>query len=292
MKSHPVTPMNESDLRVHLARQTDRKIGHIDVLALRDPGLDARFDRALGERPAAILFDGLDAPAMLQVGRLVWTRRGAPQSFAIGSSGLTYALIDYWRSQGWIPAAPPTHRPGASDRLLAISGSLSPVTERQIGWALANGFSGVPLELAELIGPSSAKRRATVERATALLGEGRSVVLYTERRSEVPLSAESRKELGTRLGLLLKELIERSGVRRALVAGGDTSSHAGAQLGLYAVTFLAPMSPGAPLCRGHAADPAMNGLEIVFKGGQNGPDDFFGMVLSGNATPPGARDRP
>jgi uncharacterized protein YgbK (DUF1537 family) len=290
MKSHPVTPMNESDLRIHLARQTERKICHIDVLALGDRDLDAHFDAVLAERPAAILFDGLDAPSMRQVGRLVWTKRGAPQSFAIGSSGLTYALIDYWRSQGWIPAAPEAHRPGPADRLLAISGSLSPVTERQIGWALANGFSGVPLDLADLIGPSSDKHSATVERATTMLQEGRSVVLYTARRSETPLTAASRNELGTRLGVLLKELIERSGVRRALVAGGDTSSHAGAQLGVYAVTFVAPMSPGAPLCRAHAADPAMDGIEIMFKGGQNGPDDFFGMVLSGSASSLGSRD--
>jgi uncharacterized protein YgbK (DUF1537 family) len=283
MQSHPVTPMNESDLRIHLARQTERKICHIDVLALEDAGLDDHFDAVLGQKPAAILFDGLDELSMRQVGRLVWAKRGAQQSFAIGSSGLTYALIDYWRSRGWVPPAPQAHRVGPADRLLAIAGSLSPVTQRQIAWAIANGFSGVVLDPLDLIDPSFDKRRSTVERANALLQEGRSVVLYTARRPEVSLSAASRNELARRLGVLLKELLQRSGVKRALVAGGDTSSHAGAQLGLYALTFVAPMSPGAPLCRAHAADPAMDGLEIVFKGGQNGPDDFFGLVLSGHA---------
>ncbi len=35
-------------------------------------------------------------------------------------------------------------------------------------------------------------------------------------------------ELGRRLGLLLRDLLVRSGVRRAVIAGGDTSSHAAA----------------------------------------------------------------
>ena len=80
---------------------------------------------------------------------------------------------------------------------------------------------------------------------------------------------------------MLRDLLLRSGVRRALVAGGDTSSHAVRQLGIHALTFRALMTPGAPLCSAHSDDPAIDGLELVLKGGQVGPEDFFAMVQRG-----------
>jgi 3-oxoisoapionate kinase len=90
-----------------------------------------------------------------------------------------------------------------------------------------------------------------------------------------------RDELGVQMGKLLHELLARSGVKRAVIAGGDTASHAGRQLGVYALTMLAPMAPGAPLCRAHTSNARLRGLELVFKGGQVGPNDFFGAVRAG-----------
>ena len=55
--------------------------------------------------------------------------------------------------------------------------------------------------------------------------------------------------LGKQMGKLLRELLTASRVKRAIIAGGDTASHAGRELGAYALTMLAPMAPGAPLCR-------------------------------------------
>ena len=70
---------------------------------------------------------------------------------------------------------------------------------------------------------------------------------------------------------------------RALVAGGDTSSHAARQLGLSALTLATPIAPGSPLCRGHAPGGALDGLEIALKGGQVGGATYFRQVLDGTA---------
>jgi len=83
------------------------------------------------------------------------------------------------------------------------------------------------------------------------------------------------------LGDRLHSLLLRSGVRRVLIAGGDTSTHAVKQLGLKALTFAAPLTPGAPLCKGHAHGSPLDGLELVLKGGQIGPEDFFAQVRDG-----------
>ena len=87
--------------------------------------------------------------------------------------------------------------------------------------------------------------------------------------------------VGRNAGLALREVLSRSGVRRAVVAGGDTSGHAGQQLGLYALTIRMPIAPGAPLCRAWSDDPERDGMEIVFKGGQCGKEDFFENVRQG-----------
>jgi uncharacterized protein YgbK (DUF1537 family) len=76
-------------------------------------------------------------------------------------------------------------------------------------------------------------------------------------------------------------LVIESGVRRILIAGGDTSTHAVKQLGLDALTFAAPLVPGVPLCRCHAAGSSLAGLELALKGGQMWPEDFFAQVRDG-----------
>jgi uncharacterized protein YgbK (DUF1537 family) len=91
------------------------------------------------------------------------------------------------------------------------------------------------------------------------------------------------KELGLALGRLLLGLVRQTGVRRVVLCGGDTSSHAVQQLNLTALSFAGILSPGAPLCRAHAEEATgLDGLELVLKGGQIGPEDFFGIARQGN----------
>jgi len=109
------------------------------------------------------------------------------------------------------------------------------------------------------------------------------VLLYSALGPDGVNDGIDREQLATNMGALLKDVLRRSGVKRGVVAGGDTASHAGRQLGVHALTFAAPIAPGAPLCRAHTDDPALQGLELVFKGGQVGRDDFFETVLGGHS---------
>jgi uncharacterized protein YgbK (DUF1537 family) len=106
------------------------------------------------------------------------------------------------------------------------------------------------------------------------------VVLYTALGPQ-PGDGEHGEAFRTALGGRLRELLLLSGVRRVIAAGGDTSTDAVKQLGLDALTFVAPLSPGAPLCRGHAPSSPLDGLELVLKGGQIGPEEFFAQVRNG-----------
>ena len=125
---------------------------------------------------------------------------------------------------------------------------------------------------------TAASRRAAVEAAVTSLTAGRDTVLYTS--LGLPRKATQGDQLGSTLGFLLREIVTRTTVRRVLLCGGDTSSHAVQQLGLYALTWIATLEPGAPLCHAYADDahPKLRDLELVLKGGQIGADNFFDTV--------------
>jgi len=277
MRHHPVTPMEESDLRLHLAHQTDRPIALLDILALQSADPEGALSRVLEGSPQAVLFDGLDESSLEVAGRLLWNRRPSPRTFAIGSSGLTHALIRYWRRAGMIPAEHTLEPARAVDRLIVVSGSCSPVTEAQIRWAIAHGFEGLRVY------PAGEERGSIVEKAATVLSAGRSVILYTALGPRDCGGTLRGEQLGCYLGEMLRDLLERTGVRRVLVAGGDTSTHAVRQLGVEALTFAALTTPGAPLCRCHAKKTPVDKLELVLKGGQVGPEDYFERVRKGNS---------
>jgi uncharacterized protein YgbK (DUF1537 family) len=76
-------------------------------------------------------------------------------------------------------------------------------------------------------------------------------------------------------------VMRKAKLTRGVIAGGDTSGHAAMTLGIYALTALAPIAPGSPLCRAHSDDPAHAGLEMALKGGQMGAPDYFRAAKQG-----------
>ncbi|QHN02965.1 four-carbon acid sugar kinase family protein [Granulicella sp. WH15] len=277
MSRHPVTPMQEPDLRLHLARQTATPIGLIDTPMLQAGAAPEELARLLAEGKQAVLFDTIDYATQATVGKLLWGEAQRQPIFSTASSGLTAALIFAWQEARMIPQAAPAVAVEPCSPLLVVSGSCSAATERQLRYALSHGYHGIPLDPSALLDPvtSLATREAVIEEAEETLAAGRDTIFYTA--LGLPSEPAHGDQLGQALGDLLCELLERTAVRRVLLCGGDTSSHAVQRLGLYALTWAADLQPGAPLCRAHADSP-LDGLELVLKGGQVGTDDFFDVV--------------
>ena len=95
------------------------------------------------------------------------------------------------------------------------------------------------------------------------------------------LKLKSGEIFGRVLGDIVQAIFAGTGLRRACVAGGDTSTYAARQLCIEALEMVGPMAPGSPLCRVSAENGVLDGAEIAFKGGQVGRDDFFASVLKG-----------
>ena len=299
MSCHPATPMNESDLRLHLALQTTKRIDLVDLLTI-ERGREhaaARFDELVRTGTEVILLDVLNETHLKTVGDLVWSQAGERVRFSAASSGLEYALVAHWRAAGMLPPPPPRIDLGPADRIAVVSGSAAPATASQIDWAEAHGFAVAPLDAPALVDPATAcaAREAAVADAVRHLDAGRSVVLYSVRGPGDPALQATRERLrslgvdprsvgerlATQQGKIMRALIERAGLRRVCVAGGDTCGHALSQLGIYALEVLCPVAPGSPICRSHAHEPDFDGLEISLKAGQVGLPSYFGFVREG-----------
>ena len=83
------------------------------------------------------------------------------------------------------------------------------------------------------------------------------------------------------LGTIAKKICEQLSLKRLVVAGGDTSSYAACALGIEALEMIAPFLPGAPLCKAHAPGSPVDGMEVNFKGGQVGAEDYFVVMRDG-----------
>jgi uncharacterized protein YgbK (DUF1537 family) len=306
MRRHPTTPMNEADLRLHLAHQTRKPIGLLDVVQLESAeSARARFAQLQADGAEIILCDVCRDAHLPVLGELIWGQaRPRRPLFVVGSSCVEYALAAHWRQAGLLRARPSSAKLQPSRALAVVSGSCSPVTERQMACALAAGFAEVALDTVALVHPQT--RAATQDQALAAarphFANGRSVIFHTARGPDDPrllrtarvlrrLGLRSASTLGSALGELLAAALKQTGWARGVVTGGDTSSFAARALGIEALEFAAPIAPGAPLCRIHAPGCVADGKEIVFKGGQNGRDDFLLTVLRGGPSPLSVRRR-
>ena len=292
ISQHPVTPMTEADLRKHLAKQTKKKIALFDILqlALPEKKFRAALKKMLAEKPDVVLFDALTAEHLVRIGGLMdgFASTNRPL-FSMGSSGIEMALAAQFNSRSSRHEPAHSNRGGSTaTKILVGSGSCSPVTSGQIAWALKNNYAEVALDAGALSGAKNSaneiKRAADV--AAAWLNAGRSVIVHTtksgsDKRIAAKLKGDTAKILGTALGKTLRGALAQSQVRRMCLAGGDTSSFAARALGIEAIEMIAPLTPGAPLCRAFAPGSAADKIEIVFKGGQVGAENYFETVKNG-----------
>lgn len=298
MSRHPVTPMDESDLIAHLARQTALRGSAFHFVAQGRPDAPEQFAQAIVSSDM-LLLDVLDDASQEWVGARLWQlaqQQDAPL-FCVGSSGVEYALAAHWRRAGRPGIGTPKWAPVQAERIAVVSGSCSPVTARQIDRAEAEGFVCLRADATKLVIPEFATQEIARLRGMALsaLGGGRSVLICTARgpqdaaiaqldafiRDHALDPAQALSRIGEGLGVLLRDLIAMAGLRRVAVAGGDTSGHAVQVLGLSALRLRALLTPGAPLCEGVQDLDRAAVIEIALKGGQMGSDRYFASVAAG-----------
>ena len=307
MRQHPVTPMDEADLRRHLALQGLQRTASVDYPAYEDrPSvLDRRLDGLLARSPDAVLFDVSRDADLSMIGRLIWQRARRQSLLAVGASSVLQALASYWNSgdvdefvhdsgnRTAVACADGPLEP-AGGPVLVLAGSLSPLTAQQVRYAAS--YTHVALDPHQLLqedphcndGANYGAKRAAV--VTGLLREGKSVLVNTSGTAptvaRTPIDSGAKAPLAGRLamacGVWLNQVLQSCPVTRLAIAGGDTSSHAVQALGAWGLSYRQALGPGVALCRLHSDMAHLDGMELALKGGQMGRKDFFEQLRLGS----------
>lgn len=280
MAQHPVTPMHEADLRLHLAGQglaDVRSVAYTDI-DQGDVALDTQLAGLLQQRPGAVLFDIAHAGHLAPVGRLIWQQAQSQRLLAAGPSSVVQALAAHWQT-----GAAPTNAPvaPASGPVLVLAGSLSPMTARQV--RAASSYEPVALDAARLVRDTGYGEEMAAQ-ISARLRAGHHVLACTASGGAptAGLGADARA-LALACGRLLAMTLRETPLKRLGIAGGDTSSHAVQALNAWGLSYQAQLAPGVALCRLHSDDGALDGLEIMLKGGQMGEENLFEELIAGTA---------
>jgi 3-dehydrotetronate 4-kinase len=276
MKDHPLTPMTDANLVRVLQRQTTRKVGLVrhDTVAAGSQALRARFDALRREGAGMAIVDAVSDADLHAIGAAC-----ADLTLVTGGSGVAIGLPDNFRNRGLLGAPErAAELPNVPGRAAVISGSCSVATNGQVTEWLESrpGYRIDPLQLAAGQ-PVVAQAR---EWAAKKLESG-PVLVYATATPEDVKAAQA--QLGVeRAGQLVESCMAEvardlvaHGVRRLVVAGGETSGAVVQSLGITRLRIGPQIDPGVPWTMS-LGEP---NILLALKSGNFGAPDFFAKAL-------------
>jgi len=305
MLSHPVTPMHEADLTIHLSKQTNLPIGLVNILDIKQgpARIEKRIEEVVAENKPIIFFDCLHKEDHANICEAVFHKQ-PETAFFIGSHEAASGLSAVLKASNLVKRK--THlgvKPEAGHRtqVLVLSGSCATITGRQIAWSLKNGFTGTAVHTEDILVKEKrvGERERIIPAVLKELAKGKSVIIHTaigpedkrisavtEKASSLGISkGDMTGSIGDFLGEIAAGLIKKSGIRRIIIAGGDTSGKIQKHLNVEALQIAVSFIDPAPLCYVYSRTKEFNGLEILFKGGQVGSLDYFEQISKAEIQP-------
>ncbi|MES2992621.1 MAG: 3-oxo-tetronate kinase [Pseudomonadota bacterium] len=279
MRRHPLTPMTDSNLVRVLQAQSRRQVGLIryDTIAL---GATAVRERIAGLQRDGFALAVADATTNDDLRTLATACAGLPLLTA--GSGLALGLPALYAERGWlVPNAQAAALDPAPGRAAVLAGSCSTATNAQVQrWRAA----GRP---AFAVDPRALARGEPVADAALAFArsQGDEPVLVYATASAADLQAVQ-SELGAmQAGALVETCLARvarglvnGGVRRLVVAGGETSGAVVQALGVTQLRIGAAICPGVPWTQAEGAG-TESPLHLALKSGNFGSPDFFDEAL-------------
>ncbi len=269
LKDHPLTPMRDPDLVRVLQRQTALTVGKVEIGTIRQgvAAVRAAFDAARAAGVRILVTDTLEDDDLMVLGRAV-----ADLPLVTGGSGIGLGLAANFAQGG---GAAPARMAAPAGRAAILAGSCSAATRGQIAALQAAGWPSRAIDVeAALAG------RETAEDLVAWMAgqpEGAIPLLYSSAAPDQLAALQARhgrEASGTFVEGLLAEVargIVAAGVRRLIVAGGETSGAVVSALGVSALEIGPEIAPGVPWTRSLGGPD----LALALKSGNFGGEDFF-----------------
>lgn len=274
MRHHPLTPMTDANLVRVLGRQTRRKVGLVPHEVVREgpQAIRAGFDRLRGEGVSYAVTDVVADEDLASIARAC-----ADLGLVTAGSGLAAYLPQNF--PGRALAANPASLPVLGGPAAVLAGSCSAMTLRQVTHMQAVHPS-IALDAGADDDPAALAARAFAA-ALPHLEAARPVLVYSSAPAEAVAELQRRhgkEAIAQRIEAAFAALARRlvaHGVRRLVVAGGETSGAVVSALGIRALAIGPQIDPGVPATLA-LGEPR---LGLVLKSGNFGSADFFTKAL-------------
>lgn len=273
METHPLTPMKDANLVRVLSRQTDGTVGLVPYAVVEQGAavLRATMTQLAEQGRRYAIVDAVSDAHLLTIGEAA-----AGHALITGGSGVAMGLPANFRAAGLLPErADSGALPTVAGAAAVLAGSCSRATLGQLGYAR----DYVPVyELDPLAQPEAGALAAgAIDWMGARLGDT-PVVIAASAPPDKVVAVQQRFGRDA-AGALIEDALARiaealvaRGVRRLVVAGGETAGAAVARLGVRRLRIGAEIDPGVPWTYAEGSGVP---LLLALKSGNFGARDFF-----------------
>jgi uncharacterized protein YgbK (DUF1537 family) len=276
MRHHPLNPMADAALVRVLQRQSRGRVGLIAYDIVRQGSAAIRdameMLRADGVRLAIV--DALTDADLTAIGAACTGLK-----LITGGSGLALGLPENFRQAGVLQQKTAGALPAIEGYAAVLAGSCSAATQRQVN-EMKRHCESFEIDPIELRSRNDVVQQA-LQWARSRLGE-RPLLIYSTadpgsvEKAQAALGRERAGHLVEQaLGNIAKGLVSL-GVRRLVVAGGETSGAVVTALGVEGLRIGVEIDPGVPWTASLSDTP----LGLALKSGNFGADDFFLKALA------------
>ncbi len=279
LKDHPLNPMHDSNLVRVLARQSKTKIGLVDLATVvRGPeAVRARLANLSEEGIGAAIIDAVFDRDLETIGEVSLNHRLSVGASGIGL-GLARALVAV--GHGRKDAAGKTMEAPVGGPAACLAGSCSQATLQQIANA-EEMMSVLHLDPDRIVTGQDEARRALAWAAQRIT-EGPILLASSATPDQVAAlqSRHGRDAAGHAIEQAMADIAEglvQLGVRRLVVAGGETSGAVVDRLGIPGFLVGAEIAAGVPVL--HAVGAKEGEMSLALKSGNFGGPRFFSDAL-------------
>ncbi|NBF02946.1 hypothetical protein GV819_11670 [Pseudomonas sp. Fl5BN2] len=274
MQHHPLTPMTDANLLRVLQAQTRLPVGLLryDVIALGVDAVRTKIAELRGQGIGMAIADALSDADLYTLGAAC-----ADLPLLTGGSGLALGLPENFRRAGKLRDLDAASLPAVPGGEVVLAGSASLATNAQVdAWLEAErpAWRIDPLALAA--------GEPVVDQALAFARNQQDTVLIYATSTAEEVKAVQRQLGVERAGALVETALGEiaqglrdSGVRRFVVAGGETSGAVVKALGVQLLQIGAQIDPGVPATVSSGGEP----LALALKSGNFGGREFFSKAL-------------
>jgi 3-dehydrotetronate 4-kinase len=272
MEHHPLTPMTDANLVRVLSRQTDGTVGLVPYATVEQGAVAIRQAmtalKEQGRRYAIV--DAVSDGHLVAIGEAA-----EHHALITGGSGVAMGLPANFRRTGMLMERDAASLPTLSGHAAVIAGSCSRATLAQLGMAREL----VPvLQLDPIAQPDTAGMVAIArDWITDKLGATPIVIAASAPPDKVVALQQMLGRDGAgalieqTLAHIAEDLVAR-GVRRLVVAGGETAGAVVSRLGVRSLRIGGEIDPGVPWTY---AEGGATPLLLALKSGNFGARDFF-----------------